>query len=151
MGAGRRETGACYCGAVAFEAAGEPFWICFDHDDDCRRALGAALVVWVGYEPSQVRFLTEQPTWFSKTPGVRRAFCGRCGSSIAYRDEGTPDELYLALGVFDAPERLAPQAHAYWSMRLPTIRIDDDLPKIDRYSRTRDPALGEPADRKRED
>src|SRR4051812_34960293 len=28
---------------------GEPFWICYDHDDDCRRAIGSLVNVWVGY------------------------------------------------------------------------------------------------------
>src|SRR3954462_310846 len=36
----RIETGSCFCGAIAAEMHGEPFWICYDHDDDCRRAIG---------------------------------------------------------------------------------------------------------------
>ncbi|RUW29656.1 GFA family protein, partial [Mesorhizobium sp. M1A.F.Ca.IN.020.06.1.1] len=31
---GRIETGACFCGAIAAEMQGDPFWTCFDHDDD---------------------------------------------------------------------------------------------------------------------
>lgn len=38
----RVETGGCFCGAITAEMRGEPFWICFDHDDDCRRAIGGA-------------------------------------------------------------------------------------------------------------
>lgn len=94
----RRETGACFCGAIAAEMTGEPFWICYDHDDDCRRAIGSPLTVWVGYRPAQVRFTRGTPKTFSRTRGVVRSFCGDCGSAIDYRDEGTPDELYLAIG-----------------------------------------------------
>ena len=39
----RLEHGVCFCGAITAELRGEPFWICFDHDDDCRRATGGAV------------------------------------------------------------------------------------------------------------
>ena len=51
------ETGACFCGAIAAEMRGEPFWICYDHDDDCRRALGGPLTVSVGYRPTEFRLI----------------------------------------------------------------------------------------------
>lgn len=143
----RTETGACFCGAVAAELTGEPFWICYDHDDDCRRAIGAALVVWVGYRPDQVRFTHGEPKRFSKTSGVVRSFCADCGTSISYEDAGTPGELYLSLGFLDRPERFRPQAHAYWRMKLPWLEIADAFPKIDAYSRDRDPDLGFPNER----
>ena len=53
----RLETGACFCGAVAAEMHGDPFWICYDHDDDCRRAIGSPLTIWIGYRPSQLRLI----------------------------------------------------------------------------------------------
>ena len=143
----RLETGACFCGAIAAEMTGEPFWICYDHDDDCRRAIGSPLTVWVGYRPEQVRFTRGEPKTFSRTPGVVRSFCGNCGSAVGYRDEGTPDEFYLAIGFLDRPEAFKPQAHAYWRMRLPWVAFDDGLPQIEEYSRERDPAYGKPKDR----
>jgi hypothetical protein len=143
----RIETGACFCGAITAEMTGEPFWICYDHDDDCRRAIGGPLTIWVGYRPSQFRLLTGTLASFSKTPGVVRTFCGRCGTSIGYSDEGLEDELYLTIGFFDHPGRFAPSAHAYWRMRLPYLRFRDGFQKIDGYSRTRSSASGYPADR----
>lgn len=143
----RIETGACFCGAIGAEMRGEPFWVCYDHDDDCRRAVGGALVVWVGYRPSQFRLIRGQPTSFSKTEGVLRTFCGTCGTTISYKDDGLHDELYLALGFFDRPERFRPEAHAYWRMKLPWLEISDDLPREDGYSRARDPEQSNPVDR----
>ncbi len=143
----RRETGACFCGAIAAEMTGAPFWVAFDHDDDCRRAIGSPLTVWVGYRPDQVRFTSGTPKTFSRTPGVLRSFCGDCGSSIGYRDEGIPDELYLTIGFFDRPEAFQPQAHSFWRMKLPFVEIADALPRLEEYSRERDPAYGEPKKR----
>ncbi len=144
----RIETGACFCGAIAAEMRGEPFWICYDHDDDCRRAIGGPLTIWVGYRPSQVRFAHGTPKAFSKTEGVVRTFCPDCGTSIGYRDEGIADEVYVNIGFLDAPERFRPEAHAFTRMKLPWIEFADDLPRLDGYSRERDPALGTPAERK---
>ena len=144
----RIETGACFCGEIAAEVNGEPFWICYDHDDDCRRAIGSPLTVWVGYRPSQFQLMRGVPKSFSKTKGVVRTFCPECGTSISYMDEGTNDELYLNIGFMDNPERFRPQAHAYWRMKLSWIKFADDLPRTEAYSRERDPELGYPKDRK---
>ena len=141
------ETGACFCGAVAAEMRGEPFWICFDHDDDCRRALGSPLAIWVGYRPDQFRLnsrdaevvLENQRRGPNVLPRVRH-LDQLFGPRLA-------DELYLTIGFFDRPERFAPQAHAYWRMRLPWLDFADDLPRVDGYSRDRDPDFGDPADR----
>ena len=144
----RLETGTCFCGAIAAQARGEPFWVSYDHDDDCRRAIGGPLTVWIGYRPAQVRFIRGTPKTFSKTPGVVRSFCADCGTSIAYCDDGIADEFYLNIGFMDAPERFPPQAHAFWRQKLPWAEFADSLPRIDGYSRARDPASGYPADRK---
>lgn len=143
----RIETGTCFCGAVAAEMRGDPFWICFDHDDDCRRAIGSALTVWVGWRPDQFRLTRGEPRTFSKTPGVVRSFCAGCGTSIGYTDAGLPDELYVTIGFLERPEHFRPEAHAYWRQRLPWLVLDDGLPFVDGYSRRRDPKLGDPIDR----
>jgi hypothetical protein len=143
----RLETCSCFCGEITAELLGEPFWINYDHDDDCRKAIGSPLTVWVGYRPPQFHLLSGQPKSFSRTRGVTRSFCGRCGTSIGYQDEGIRDELYLTIGFFDHPERFKPAAHGYWSMRLPWVEFADNLEKTDTYTRTRDPETGTPAER----
>ncbi|EJN06104.1 GFA family protein [Phyllobacterium sp. YR531] len=143
----RIETCSCFCGDITAELRGEPFWINYDHDDDCRKAIGSPLTVWVGYRPSQMHLLSGLPKTFSRTKGVTRSFCGRCGTSIGYKDDGIADELYLTIGFFDYPERFKPTVHGYWSMRLPWVEFADGLEKADTYTRQRDPAIGTPAER----
>jgi hypothetical protein len=84
----RVESGSCFCGAITAEFDGEPFWIGYDHDDDCRKAIGSPLTVWVGYRPNQFRLTRGAPKAFSKTRGVTRTFCSDCGTSIGYLDAG---------------------------------------------------------------
>jgi len=144
----RHETGSCFCGAIRADLFGDPFWINYDHDDDCRKALGSPLAIWIGYRAEQVRFTRGSPRLFSRTPGVERSFCGTCGSSIGYSDAGLANEHWLTIGFMDAPERFPPQAHGYVSMKLPWIALADDLPRFDTYTRPRDPAIGAPAARR---
>lgn len=143
----RIERGSCFCGNVLLEARGEPFWINFDHDDDCRKALGSPLAVWIGYRQDQVHFIGDMPKTFSKTPGIVRSFCANCGSSISYADEGLPNECWLTVGIMDHPERFPPRVHAFWSTKLPWMNFADDLPRIARYSRERDAEVGFPDQR----
>jgi hypothetical protein len=143
----RVETGACFCGAIVAEMRGEPFWICYDHDDDCRRAVGSPLTVWVGYRPDEFRLIRGAPKSFSRTKGVFRTFCPDCGTSISYSDEGLDNELYVSIGFLDHPERFGPQVHSYWDMKLPWVHFADDIPRVEGYTRPRDPALGYPAKR----
>lgn len=143
----RVETGACFCGAIVAEMRGEPFWICYDHDDDCRRAVGSPLTVWVGYRPDEFRLIRGAPKSFSRTKGVVRTFCPDCGTSISYSDEGLDNELYVSIGFLDHPERFGPQVHSYWDMKLPWVHFADDIPRVEGYTRPRDPALGYPAKR----
>jgi hypothetical protein len=143
----RVETGACFCGTIAAELRGDPFWICYDHDDDCRRAVGGPLNVWVGYRPGEFRLTRGAPKSFSKTKGVVRTFCPDCGTSIAYCDEGLDNELYVSIGFLDHPERFEPEAHAYWEMKLTGVKFSDDLPKAAGYTRPRDSPLGYPSKR----
>ena len=133
----RIETGACFCGAIAAELRGEPFWVAYDHDDDCRRALGSPMTVWVGYRPDQVRFTRGTPKTFSRTPGIVRTFCADCGTSIGYSDDRLPDEIHLSIGFLDRPERFRPQVHAFWHLKLPWIDLADDLPRMTGTSRAR--------------
>ena len=128
--------------------SGEPLWICYDHDDDCRRAIGSPLTIWIGYRPDQFRLTRGKPKSFSKTMGVVRTFCPDCGTSIGYADEGIPEELYVNIGFMDKPEGFPPQAHACWSQKLPWILLADDHLNEISFRIETDPALEYPADRR---
>jgi hypothetical protein len=70
------------------------------------------------------------------------------GTSISYVDEGIDNELYVALGFLEHPERFPPEAHADWCEKLPWIEFADGLPRIDGYSRKRNSAFGTPKQRR---
>jgi hypothetical protein len=129
--------GSCFCGHNRFRFRGRPFWITYDHDDDCRKAIGAPLVVWIGYPVNDVEILAGVPAIYRSSPGVRRHFCDRCGTSIAYEDDGLPGEIYYTIGVFDEPGAFEPEAHAFYPERLPWLKMEDGLPNYPGHTRPR--------------
>ena len=124
-------TGGCMCGAVRFEARGTPFDVSHCHCRSCRRHSGAAMVTLAGYRTDQVAFSGTPRRFYASSPGVRRAFCGECGTPLTWEgddaERGAVVELHIS--TFDAPESLIPVSHAFEPERIPWLEIDDDLPR----------------------
>ena len=115
--------GSCQCGAIRFQIEGEPKWVAHCHCSDCRRATGAAVSTYVGSEREQTRFLAGTPRIHHSSEGVRRSFCGDCGSPIAYEGERWPGEIHFFVGLFERAEDLVPQTHVFESEKLPWLHI----------------------------
>lgn len=128
--------GGCYCGAVRFLAEGEPTLVSYCHCRDCRRLGGAPAAVFVGFARGAVTF-RGKPRAFRSSAHVTRRFCPECGSPLAYEDHRLAGEVYLALGAFDAPERLRPSRHAFAVEQLPWLEIADELPRHPGFSKPR--------------
>ncbi|MDX2274701.1 MAG: GFA family protein [Hyphomonadaceae bacterium] len=111
--------GRCLCGAVRFETRGEPHFISNCHCESCRRAASAPSVVWAGFFDTQVTFSGEAPAEFASSPGVRRSFCSRCGSPLAYRGDRWSGETHLPVCAFEQPESLPPQSDHLEAEKLP--------------------------------
>lgn len=125
--------GGCLCAAVRFAAHAGPIWRSYCHCGDCRRATGAPVAAFVGFPEEMTTFEGEARRSF-RAGSIERSFCGRCGSPLTYRDEKLPGEVYVYLGVMNEPERFAPTLHAFESQRLPFLKIDDHLPRFERFS-----------------
>jgi hypothetical protein len=127
---------------VRFEAAGEPVHSAFCHCESCRRATGAPLSVWVGFAAGCVAI--DGPLARRACRGrVVRGFCAECGGALTYADGDIPgDELYLAGGAFDDPDRVPPSHHSYWAERVSWLAITDDLPRHAGTSRRRVSSMG---------
>ena len=78
-----------------------------------------------------------EPVVYESSPGIRRTFCGECGTPLSYEDERLEGEVYLAVGVFDEPERFRPTVHSWDSQRLRWFHTADGLPRHRTSSRPR--------------
>ena len=96
--------GHCLCGHYRFQAEGSPLWVAYCHCESCRRATAAPVAAYVGYRKGTVRYLDEHPPWYASSPEVRRSYCERCGTPLAYEAEWFPDEIHLMRSNFERPE-----------------------------------------------
>ena len=124
-------TGGCMCGAVRYEASGDPISVIFCHCESCRKHTGAPVVALAGFKLEQVRFTLGERATYESTPGVQRGFCGRCGTPLTW--EGDGDELgpliEIHVGTTDDPNKLAPQLHVHYAERIPWFEVSDALPR----------------------
>ena len=115
--------GRCLCGAIRFTAEAPPKWTSYCHCQSCRRHTGAPVSAYAGFETAKVKFTHGEPAYFSSSPGVRRGFCSRCGSTLSYEGDRWPGELHLHIGAFDDPSALAPTGQAFADERLPWLHL----------------------------
>ena len=120
-----RHAGGCLCGAVRYEASGEPKWIANCHCASCRRALGAPMTTYAGFPAERFAWTTGEPVRFHSSPGVTRSFCGRCGTSLTYEGERWAGEVHVLVGALDHPEDFPPQSDAFAAEKLPWLHLGE--------------------------
>ncbi|HEY3731813.1 MAG TPA: GFA family protein [Steroidobacteraceae bacterium] len=122
--------GGCLCGQVRYEASGDVTNLCFCHCTSCRRAAGAPMVPWGSFEVERFRIVRGQPAQYCSSPGVRRGFCGQCGTTLTYFHEQRADELDVTLASLDVPGVLRPEVHIWVEDKLPWVVIADGRPQF---------------------
>ena len=84
--------GGCLCGAVRYEARGEPVLVGLCHCGDCRRESGSLGLYWADWPPEAVRVEGVVATFGG------RSFCPNCGARVVHLG---PHETSLLLGTLD--------------------------------------------------
>lgn len=124
--------GGCLCGAVRYSVSGPVIWSAGCCCRDCARASGTPYIVWVGFPPDKVRFLTEPPSIYASSEGVLRGFCPKCGTSLTYgRDpayEAVEPTLYVAASSLDDPEAYPPTEVVWYASRPGWLSLSEDIP-----------------------
>lgn len=136
MGAEDKLTGGCLCGAVRYEAMGDPLGTCHCHCERCRRSSGAAFATAVGFPIEAVTWTKEQPASYRSSESASRLFCPHCGSSVAHHwvDIGT---MWPYVGTLDDPESVTPEFHLFTKEQLSWVKLDDGLPCHSTFAPTR--------------
>jgi hypothetical protein len=76
--------GACFCGAVAIEASGEPLEMGYCHCGSCRAYSGAPVSAFVLWKEAEVRVVkgAEFVGRFNKSGMSDRQYCAKCGGHL---------------------------------------------------------------------
>jgi hypothetical protein len=125
--------GSCLCGAVAFEAAGDPMFMQSCHCQRCRRARGAAHGTNIFYKAGQFSWLRgKELVREYKLPEARFhtvAFCKLCGGALpkAALDRGV---AIIPAGILDTDPPMRPQRHIFTHYKALWFEITDSLPRF---------------------
>jgi hypothetical protein len=99
-----RYTGGCLCGAVRYEAEGEPLYAGHCYCADCRKASGSGFVPFMGFARNAVRFTGQTRQFRSKSfrgsDAVRNS-CPVCGSLVFGGEVGKDETHTIYAGSLD--------------------------------------------------
>jgi len=123
-----RIQGRCFCGDVKYETNSGMLWAAYCHCEDCRRIASADYVSWFGTLRSELNW-TGKRKFIQSSEKVVRSFCENCGAPMSFETQVFPEESHLYAATLNDPSIYEPQAHVFWSEKLPWLSISDDLPK----------------------
>jgi hypothetical protein len=122
-------TGRCLCGDIRYEFVGPPDRLFHCHCDSCRRHVSSAVATFVCVLRDAFRFTQGTPNVYESSPSVRRSFCARCGSPIAYEADRILNEVHLYHGTLTDPASVSPTAHVHVTEQLAWFEVLDELPR----------------------
>ena len=125
--------GSCLCGDVRYEISGSFVGAGHCHCLMCRKSHGAAFATWAFVNPDEFRWTSgiESVEGYESSPGHKRCFCKRCGSSLVATSAGKVTEV--ALGTVDGNPGVRPAEHVFVGSKAPWHSITDDLPQFEEW------------------
>lgn len=127
--------GGCYCGALRYEAEGEPLFKGQCHCRECQYISGGSVNVTMAMPESGFRYTKGSPRQFRRSDlerPVTREFCGECGTHTLSRAPGLPAVL-LKVGTLDDPSLFGgPQMAIYLCDRQSFHQVPEGIATFDR-------------------
>jgi len=121
--------GGCLCGAVRYRVSSAPLEVTHCHCSLCRRSSGAAFVTWAVFPAAAFAFTAGEPRARRSSAGATRAFCGDCGTPLAFREDAQPERIDVTAGSLDRPAAVTPRDHTFTADMVPWLRLADGLPR----------------------
>ncbi len=126
--------GGCYCGYIRYRTNATPSDETNCHCTDCRRAQAAAFVSWFTVPTSRYHLTEGEPTRFASSNHAMRSFCPRCGTTLSFQRNDSPQEIDITTCSLDDPERVPPRDQTRTLTKVVWIELDSRLPV---YARAR--------------
>ena len=134
----KRISGGCLCGALRYEADGEPTYSGYCCCADCRRSSGSGFIPFMGFASGAVRFSgsarQSRSTSFRGGESVRN-FCAQCGGLVFGGEPGKDNSHTIYAGSLDDPSAFRPSIAIFtrdrpdWVVLPPGLRLFDTLPE----------------------
>lgn len=122
--------GGCACGAVRYEAQGEPVAMIDCQCRQCQRESGTGHTSNLLFIGADIRLEGHPSHWQSTGDGgtqKKRAFCPTCGAPVYMTFPDMPDYFIIRAASLDEPERYQPQMITWTDGARSWDRIDPAL------------------------
>jgi hypothetical protein len=116
----KRYSGGCLCGALRYEAEGEPTAMGHCYCPDCQKASGSGFIPFMGFASHAVRFTGPARQFRSKAARggyAVRNFCPTCGSLVFGGEVGKSDSFTIYAGSLDDTSAFHPRIALFASTR----------------------------------
>ncbi len=134
----RPYTGGCLCGALRYEAVGEPLYAGHCYCADCRKASGSGFVPFMGFASGAVRFSGQTRQFRSKSfrggDSVRNS-CPICGGLVFGGVVGEDESHTIYAGSLDDASRFHPKIAIFardrpaWAVLPPDLTVFETMPE----------------------
>ena len=129
--------GSCLCGAVKYEATGEPVRFYHCHCSRCRKATGTGHATNLFLQPGRLKWLSGEDQIRSfKVPEAERftnLFCATCGGRLPRQRTDAP-VVVIPAGSLDQEVPIKPQARIFSGSRAGWSCEGDALPAYPEYA-----------------
>jgi len=129
-------TGGYLCGAIRYEAVGEPVFTLRCHCRDCQRQSGAAHLPAARFPSEGFRILLGTPKRYvtkADSGNDIRFFCGDCGTPLYVQVGTRPDLVGLHICTLDDSAWFKPDADIFMRSAQPRDHDQPNVPKHDTY------------------
>ena len=133
-----RYTGGCLCGALRYEAHGEPSSSGHCYCADCRKASGSGFIPFMGFSRDAVSFSGETLEFRSKAASggdAVRNSCAVCGGLVFGGEVGISDSFTIYAGSLDEPSAFHPTIAIFarnrpaWAVIPTGLTIFEGMPR----------------------
>jgi hypothetical protein len=128
--------GGCYCGALRYEATGDPIFKGQCHCRECQYISGGHPNVVMGFTNDAFTYTKGTPKQFTRRDlpnAVTRDFCGECGTHIMTSSPAVPGTTILKVGTLDDPSVFgAPQMVIYTCDKQSFHHVPEGVPAFER-------------------
>lgn len=116
--------GTCLCGAIRIVSEEAPGWSGACHCSMCRTVHGSVFVAF----PASAEAVTVhgEPVVYPSSEYSERAFCGRCGTALWFRDRTEGAGYDLMQGLFPEARDWPLRSEIYVDCALGSLRLEGD-------------------------
>lgn len=132
-------TGGCYCGAVRYEAEGDPVMKARCHCRECQYFTGGEGNDFIAMPVAGFHFTKGEPKSFTKAGlegAATRQFCADCGTQLLTRSPALPIAVIVKVGSLDDPQIFGgPQVILQTADAHPFHLLPEGVPAFARFPR----------------